>query len=115
MNGDLLVWLIIGIAIAAILTIVIYFIVKFAKLTPDQRKELVIQFLIGLVTVVEPMFDESGKGAEKIKWVEEQFNKTAPWFLKIVLQFTKTANLNELIDKALEKAKATVWDKNRSK
>jgi hypothetical protein len=111
--GEFLVWLVIGLAAAAVLTAIIYFAVKFFKMTADERKELLVQFLIGLVTVVEPMFEKSGAGAEKVKWVEEQFNKTAPWFLKMVLSLTKTANLHDLIDKALEKAKSTVWDKNK--
>ena len=106
-----IIWTIIGIAAAIILALVVCFVIKFIKMKPEERKELIIQFLIGLVSIAETEIIGSQKGKEKIDWVEEQFNKTAPWFLKLVLSLTKTADLNDLIEKALEKAKAVEWDK----
>ena len=108
---DWLVWAVIGIAAAIVLVLVVLFVIKFFKMKPEERKELIIQFLIGLVTMAESAYVGQGLGKEKIAWVEEQFNKTAPWFLKMVLLLTKTADLNDLIDKALKKAKETEWDK----
>ena len=78
---------------------------------PEEREEVIIQILIGLVTAAENYFVGEGRGQEKIAWVQEQFNKTAPWFVKIVLMITKTADFNELVKKALEQAKTTEWDK----
>ena len=110
-----IIWTVIGIVTAIVLAILVYFVIKFFKMKPEDRKELIIQFLIGLVTAAEALYTESGKGKEKIAWVEGQFNATAPWFLKLVLMFTKSANLNELIEKALEKAKTIEWDKYKTK
>jgi F0F1-type ATP synthase assembly protein I len=108
---EIIVWIIIGavglIAIAALT----WFIIKLVKMKPEEREEIIIQILIGLVTAAENYFVGEGRGQEKIAWVQEQFDKTAPWFVKIVLMMTKTADLNELIKKALEQAKATEWDK----
>lgn len=109
-----IIWTVIGVVAAIVLAILVYFVIKFFKMQPEDRKELIIQFLIGLVTTAEALYTESGKGKEKVAWVEGQFNATAPWFLKLVLMFTKTANLNELVEKALEKAKAVQWDKNKT-
>ena len=109
------IWTVVGIVAAIVLAILVCFVIKFFKMQPEDRKELIIQFLIGLVTTAEALYTESDKGKEKVAWVEEQFNATAPWFLKLVLMFTKTANLNELTEKALEKAKAIEWDKYKTK
>lgn len=109
--SEIVTWVIIGIAAAILLAVGIYYIVKFFRLTPQERVELLIQFLIGLVSEAEVLFDEGGAGEEKLKWVEEQFNKTAPWFLKIVLKLTKATSLADLVRQALEKAKHIEWDK----
>lgn len=108
---DYVVWIIIGVIALIVLSILIYLIVKICKLPPEERKELIINFLVGLVTTAENAYVEHGMGKEKIKDVEEAFKRTAPWFLKLLLFVTQTANLNELIEKALEKAKET-WGKN---
>jgi F0F1-type ATP synthase assembly protein I len=110
---DIMVWIIVGIVAAIVLAFLVAFVIKFFKMTPDAKKELIIQFLIGLVSVAEIEIVGSQKGKEKIAMVEEQFNKTAPWFLKIVLLLTKTANLEDLIKVALTKAKSIEWDKDR--
>lgn len=112
---DWLVWCVIGFVALIVAIIAVCFIVKFFKMKPEDRKELIVQFLIGLVSVAETVYVGVGKGSEKIAWVEEQFNKTAPWFLKIVLSLTKTADLHDLIGKALDKAKAIEWDKYKTK
>lgn len=96
------------IAVAAIACLVAY-IVKVVKLPVEERKELIINFLCGLITTAEKAFEEGGKGAEKLKMVEEAFNKTAPWFLKILLASAGVGSLQELIEIALKRLKKT-WD-----
>ena len=110
MIPDYVVWIIVGIICLIALAFVIYNIVKICKMPADERKELIISFLIGLVTNAEQAYTEHGMGKEKIKEVEEAFKRTAPWFLKILLIVTSSANLNELIEKALTKVKET-WGK----
>ena len=108
---EIIVWIIIGVIGLVAIAALVWFIVKLVKMKPEEREELIVQILIGLVTAAENYFVGEGRGQEKIAWVQEQFNKTAPWFVKIVLMLTKTADFNELVKKALEKAKATEWDK----
>ena len=108
------IWTIVGIVAAIVLTLVVCFVIKFIKMKPEERRELIVQFLIGLVSIAETEIVGSQKGQEKVAWVETQFNKTAPWFLKIVLLLTKTANLNDLISIAVKKAKGIEWDKYKT-
>ena len=105
MLPDWVIWVVIGIVAAIVLTIVIYYIIKVAKMPPEEREEFIVDFLVGLVTAAELAYEEHGKGSEKLKDVEEAFNKKAPWFLKILLAVTKTSSLDDLIEKALTKAK----------
>lgn len=111
---DVIVWIIIGLVAIVALAAIVWFIIKFFKMKPEERKELIINFLIGLVSTAELAIEGSNTGKEKIAMVEEQFNKTAPWFLKIILTLTKTANLQDLIEKALAKAKSIEWDKYKN-
>ena len=105
MIPDWIIWVVIGVVAAIVLAIVIYYIVKIIKMAPEQREEFIIDFLVGLVTAAELAYEEHGKGSEKLKDVEEAFNKKAPWFLKILLAVTKTSSLDDLIEKALAKVK----------
>lgn len=108
--NDVWMWIVIGlIGLIAIVALVI-FLIKFFKMSKEERKELIINFLTGLVTAAEDLYVEHGMGKEKIKMVQESFNKTAPWFLKIILILTKTADLDELIEVALARVKNT-WTK----
>ena len=105
MIPDFVIWIVIGIVAAIVLAIIIYYIIKVAKMSPEEREEFIVDFLVGLVTAAELAYEEHGKGSEKLKDVEEAFNKKAPWFLKILLAVTKTSSLDDLIEKALTKAK----------
>lgn len=106
-------WIALGIAIAGALAALIAFIIKICKMTPEEREEAIIDFLLGLVTVAENTFVEQGMGAEKLQQVEQQFKQKAPFIYKILLRLTKTDNLQGLIEKALTKAKDT-WGKNKT-
>lgn len=108
MVPDFVVWIIIGVVAAGLLAALIVWLIKFFRKTPQERKEIVINFLIGLVTMAEEEFkDEHGKGAEKLKMVEEAFNRVAPWALKLMLKFSGAKDLRELIEMALAQAKKT--------
>lgn len=105
MIPNFVIWIVIGIVAAIVLAVVIYYIVKIVKMAPEQREEAIIDFLVGLVTTAELAYKEHGKGSEKLKDVENAFNETAPWFLKIVLALTKSTSLDDCIEKALAKVK----------
>lgn len=108
---EIIVWIIIGLVALVAIAALVMLIIRVAKMKPEEREKLIVQILIGLVTAAENYFVGESRGQEKIAWVQEQFNKTAPWFVKIVLMVTKTADFNELVKKALEQAKTTEWDK----
>ena len=108
---EIVIWIVIGLAALVAIAALVMLIIRIAKMKPEEREELIVQMLIGLVTAAENYFVGEGRGQEKIAWVQEQFNKTAPWFVKIVLMVTKTADFNELVKKALKQAKTTEWDK----
>ena len=108
---NVVVWVIIGLVALIAVACIVMLIIKISKMKPEEREDLIIQVLIGLVTAAENYFVGNQRGQEKIAWVQEQFNKTAPWFVKIILTVTKTIDFNDLVQKALEQAKNTEWDK----
>jgi hypothetical protein len=104
---DVVVWIIIGLVALIAVAAIVMLIIKIAKMKPEERKELVIQFLIGLVTAAENYFIGSKRGQEKLAAVEQQFYKTAPWFIKLVFKFCGVSALTDLIEEALTRAKNT--------
>lgn len=103
--------IILSIVAAGLLAALVFFIIKIFKMSPEERKEVIITFLIGLVTTAETAFSD---GQTRFIWVEEQFTTKAPIFYKMLLMFTKSADLNDLIEKALERAKKTIFDQNKT-
>ena len=104
---EAIVWIIIGLVALVAIAAIVIIIIKVAKMKPEERKELVVQFLIGLVTTAENYFIGSKRGQEKLAAVESQFYKTAPWFIKLVFKFCGVSQLTDLIEIALTKAKDT--------
>lgn len=107
---DYVVWIIVGVVAVGLLIALVCWLVNFFRKSPEDRKEIVVQFLVGLVTVAEQAFEEGGKGAEKLAMVEEAFNKKAPWIMKLLLKFSGAKDLRELVEYALERAKSA-WSK----
>lgn len=101
---QVVVWVIIGIVAAAILAGLIWFIVKISKMSPEDRKDAIRDFLSAIIEASIDIYVQNGIGEEQVKKLEEEFKKTAPWFLKILLSVTSSANLDELIEEALQKA-----------
>ena len=108
---DWLTWVVIGIVAVVLIAMVIFFIIKFCKMSAEEKKEVIVELLVGLVTIAEQKYVGEGMGKDKVAWVEERFKETAPWLLKIFLAVTKSISLTELIEKALAKAKEVEWDK----
>lgn len=99
--NDIVMWVIIGIVCAAILSFVIYLIVRICKMKPEERKELLLNFLKGAVVAAEEYIG-SGHGDEKLQYVEDYFNKNAPWFLKVLFVISGQDTLKGLIEEALD-------------
>ena len=99
--NDVVMWIIIGLVCAGALAFLIYLIVRICKMKPEERKELILNFLKGAVVAAE-QYIGSGHGDEKLAYVEEYFKKKAPWFIKILFFISGKDNLKELIEEALE-------------
>ena len=112
---NIVVWVVIGLAAVAALVALIIIIIKIAKMQPDERKRIIVQFLVGLVTYAESYFTGNGRGVEKLQWVEDQFNSRAPWFLKVILMVVGKNTFEELVEEALKIAKTTLWDAAKEK
>lgn len=99
--NDVVMWVIIGVVAAVILALLIFFIVKICKMKPEERKQLILNFLKGAVVAAEEYIG-SGHGDEKLAYVEEYFKKKAPWFLKILFMISGQDDLKGLIEEALD-------------
>lgn len=101
---EIMMWVVIALVGVGILAYVIYTIVKIAKMSPEDRKQMLVTYLKGAVALAEQQIG-SGNGEIKLAQVEDYFNKNAPWFLKILLTVTGKQNLKELIELALTEIK----------
>lgn len=99
--------LIIATIVAITIGLVAYNIVKFIKMPAEERKQLLVNWVMGAIVAAQNHFTESGHGAEKLAEVEEYFKTKAPMVYKIVLKFTKTTDLRDVIETALNIIKET--------
>lgn len=101
---DIIIYIVFGLLCAGVLVYLIVNIVKFSKMKPEERKEMVVTYLKGLVTYAEKKLG-SGKGAEKLKLVEDMFKKKTPMIYKMLLKATGVKDIKELIEVALAEVK----------
>ena len=101
---DIIVYIVFGLLCVGVLAYLIVNIVEFYKMKPEERKEMVVTYLKGLVAYAEKTLG-SGKGAEKLKLVEDMFKKKAPMIYKILLKAIGVKDITELIEVALEEVK----------
>lgn len=99
MNFILENWYIIVAAICVVAAI-IFAVVRFSKLSGEQKYETIRGWLLQAVILAEQEYG-SGTGKMKLSVVYDQFCKTLPWIAK-VLSFEV---FSEYVDKALEEAK----------
>lgn len=98
-------YVIIGVVGVAALIFLIYKIVKFCKMSPEEKKQVLITYLKGLVAFAESQIVEHGKGAEKLQLVENTFKKKAPFIYKLLLKAVGVNSLRDLIEVALKEIK----------
>ena len=101
---DIIIYIVFGLLCAGVLAYLIVNIVKFSKMKPEERKEMVITYLKGLVAYAEKKLG-SGKGEEKLKLVEDMFKKKAPIIYKMLLKAIGVKDIKELIEIALAEVK----------
>ena len=101
---NIIAWVLIGILGAIILGFVIYKAVSIFKMSPEERKKVLVNYLVGLVNAAEG-FIGSGHGKEKLEQVEKWFKEKAPLTYKILLSLLGKDNLEALIEEALKQIK----------
>lgn len=102
--NDIIMWCIIGAVGAIALAILVVFIIKFCRLSKEEKKKLILVWIKGAVAQAEKEIG-AGHGDEKFKEVEDYFHKRAPWFIKILLLATGKDSLKEIIELALKEIK----------
>ena len=75
-------------------------IIKFCKMSKDDKRKLLLTYLAGLVTMAEDKIG-AGHGAEKLAEVENYFNTHAGPYYKMILKVFGKENLKGLIEEAL--------------
>lgn len=106
MNTDkIILYLIIGVIVLGIIIYAVINIIKYAKMTPEERKKVLKTYLKGLIALAEQEIIGTKKGEEKMKMVEDYFNKKAPFVYKMILSILGKENLKEIIEEALKEIK----------
>ena len=67
---DILTYIIIGIVLLAIIGLAVYYIIKFLKMSNDEKKEFLLPLIKGFVAEAEKKIG-AGHGSEKFKIVED--------------------------------------------
>lgn len=101
---DIASYVILGALVFVVLFYVIIKIVSVAKLSPEEKKKMLLTYLKGLVAFAEREFG-SGKGQEKMQEVENFFEHKAPVVYKIALLILGKENLKQFIEEALKEIK----------
>ena len=90
----------IGAVALAFLSYLVPKVIKFCKMSNENKKELLLAYLAGFVTMAEEKIG-AGHGAEKLAEVENYFNTHAGLFYKMILRAFGKENLKGLIEEAL--------------
>lgn len=94
----------IGAVVLAFLSYLVPQIIKFCKMSKEDKKKFLLTYLAGLVTMAEEKIG-AGHGAEKLEEVENYFKKHASVFYKMLLKVFGKENLKGLIEEALQLVK----------
>lgn len=102
--NEVVMWIIIGALAAIIIGFVAYKIISILKTGDEEKKKIIISFLVGLVNSAEGVIG-SGHGKEKLEQVEKWFYEKAPFVYRIMLKILGKENLKQLIESALKQIK----------
>jgi len=98
-------WILFGIIVAAGLAFVVWKVVQIARMSPEQRKETIKQWLISAVVIAEGAIKKHGAGLEKMQMVLDTYKSKAPLLYKFMALITKNIDIEDLAEKALETVK----------
>ena len=94
----------VGAVVLAFLSYLVSQIIKFCKMSKDDKRKLLLTYLAGLVTMAEDKIG-AGQGAEKMAEVENYFKTHAGLCYKMILKAFGKENLKGLIEEALQLVK----------
>ncbi len=102
--GDIIIYCLFGSLCLSVIIYLVINIAKFCKMNSTEKREFVLTYVKGLVAYAEKTLG-SGKGAEKLKLVEDMFKKKAPMIYKMLLKAVGVKDIKELIEVALSEVK----------
>ena len=94
----------VGAVVLAFLSYLVSQIIKFCKMSKDDKRKFLLTYLAGLVTMAEDKIG-AGHGAEKMAEVENYFKTHAGLYYKMILKAFGKENLKGLIEEALQLVK----------
>lgn len=97
-------YILLGLVAAMAIIFVVLQIIKICKMSPEEKKKVLVTYLKGLVALAEKEIG-AGHGAEKLAMVEDYFKTKAPKIYKLMLFASGKDNLKELIELALSEIK----------
>ena len=98
-------WVLFGLVVAAGLAFVIWQIVRVVRMSPEERKETIKNWLVSAVVAAEGAIKKHGTGLEKMQMVLDTYKHKAPLLYKLMALITKNINIEDLAEKALETVK----------
>lgn len=108
MNTEqIILYIVIGVVIAAIIGFFAVKLIKFAKMSKEEKTKILKTYLKGIIALAEQEIVGTKKGEEKLKMVEDYFNEKAPRIYKAILLMLGKENLKELIEEALKEIKGS--------
>jgi hypothetical protein len=98
-------YIIIGAIVLGLIVFLIVKIIKFAKMSSDEKKTLLKTYLKGIIALAEQTITGNKKGTEKLQMVENYFKEKAPLVYKIILALLGKDSLSAIIEEALKEIK----------
>ena len=94
----------VGAVVLAFLSYLVSQIIKFCKMSKDDKRKFLLTYLAGLVTMAEDKIG-AGHGAEKLAEVENQLKGHAGRFYKMIWRVFGKEDLKGLSEEALQLVK----------
>ena len=98
-------WVLFGLVVAAGLAFVIWQIVRVVRMSPEERKETIKNWLVSAVVAAEGAIKEHGAGLQKMQQVLDTYQHKAPVLYKFMALITKNVDIQDLAEKALATVK----------
>lgn len=98
-------WILFGLIVAAGIAFVVWKIIQVVRMSPEERKETIKNWLVSAVVAAEGAIKERGAGVEKMKQVLKTYQQKAPLLYKFMAFITANVDIEDLAEKALATVK----------